>query len=136
MTVRIFDIVVGDVVILESGDKIPADGLVIAADDLKVDESSMTGEPDMVKKDLKHPWLLAGCEVNQGTATMLVLAVGPLSQWGIIKALAEKESDDTPLQVKLTELSELIGKLGFYAAALTFVNRFFSVFAFSIFSII
>lgn len=123
-TIRIFDVVVGDVIILESGEKIPADGIFIQGDELRVDESSMTGETDLKKKDEKDPWLLCGCQVNSGQATMLVIAVGPLTQWGTIKALAEKEGEDTPLQEKLTDLSELIGKLGFYSAALTFLALF------------
>lgn len=121
--VSTFDIQVGDLVLLEVGDKICADGLVVQSDDLKVDESSMTGEPDAIKKHRNaNLWMLCGCQVMEGRGTMIVIAVGTSTQWGITKALAEKEVEPTPLQKNLEELAETIGKIGVAAAGLTFVR--------------
>src|SRR4051812_7766780 len=91
--------------------------------DLKVDESSMTGESNPVKKDsVMDPWLLCGCQIVEGRGKMLVLAVGELSQWGKIKSLVLKESEATPLQQNLEDLAESIGKMGLVAAGFTFVR--------------
>merc|ERR1711920_1018310 len=70
------------------GDLLPADGLIIQSNDLKVDESSLTGESDHVKKgENVDPLLLSGTHVMEGSGKMLVVAVGIHSQTGIIFAL-------------------------------------------------
>lgn len=116
------DIVVGDTVILESGDKIPADGVLLSADNLQVNESSLTGEPDDIDKDLSHdPFLLSGCNATAGSATMVVIAVGYNSQWGKIKINLQTEQAQTPLQEKLDDMAAQIGYVGMFAAALTFI---------------
>eukprot|EP01091_Cochliopodium_minus_P014751 TRINITY_DN505_c0_g1_i1.p1 TRINITY_DN505_c0_g1~~TRINITY_DN505_c0_g1_i1.p1 ORF type:complete len:1009 (-),score=313.19 TRINITY_DN505_c0_g1_i1:89-3070(-) len=124
IAVSTFDIVVGDIVYLEAGDKICADGIIIDHDDMKCDESQMTGETDAIKKGPNSPYLLCGCQVLDGRGTMLVAAVGPHTQWGRIKALVMKEGEDTPLQIHLEELAESIGKMGLVAAAFTFITLF------------
>ena len=86
-----FDLVVGDIVWVKYGDIIPADGILVECSELKVDESSLTGEPDLIHKSLdKKPVLLSGTKVMEGSGKMLVLAVGAYSQAGIIKQLAMK----------------------------------------------
>jgi P-type E1-E2 ATPase len=92
----ITDIVVGDVVILDTGvsaansmlhitrskDWVPADGLYISGNGLAIDESNMTGEPDAIKKNPKtKPFLLSGTQVGEGNGRMLVTAVGMNSEW-------------------------------------------------------
>jgi len=120
--VSVHDIQVGDLVILEAGDKICADGILLNSDDLKCNESAMNGEGRDAKKDAKsHPWMFSGCQVIEGRGTMIVVAVGPNSQWGRIKALAEKEIEPTPLQKNLEDLAETIGKIGVFAALITFI---------------
>ncbi|CAA3016764.1 calcium-transporting ATPase 9, plasma membrane-type-like isoform X1 [Olea europaea subsp. europaea] len=69
--VSIFDIVVGDVVPLKIGDQVPADGILITGHSLAIDESSMTGESKIVRKDPKAPFLMSGCKVADGYGTML-----------------------------------------------------------------
>jgi len=71
---------VGDIVSLETGDIVCADGVFIAGDDMRCDESSMTGETDTIKKNEKEPFMLASCQVTQGVGTMIVLAVGEHSE--------------------------------------------------------
>ncbi|XP_045547933.1 plasma membrane calcium-transporting ATPase 2 isoform X6 [Salmo salar] len=82
------DIVVGDIAQIKYGDLLPADGVLIQGNDLKIDESSLTGESDHVKKDTdKDPMLLSGTHVMEGSGRMLVTAVGVNSQTGIIFTL-------------------------------------------------
>ncbi|KAM4582381.1 plasma membrane calcium-transporting ATPase 2 isoform 3-T7 [Fundulus diaphanus] len=82
------DIVVGDIAQIKYGDLLPADGVLIQGNDLKIDESSLTGESDHVKKAAdKDPMLLSGTHVMEGSGRMLVTAVGVNSQTGIIFTL-------------------------------------------------
>eukprot|EP01117_Protostelium_nocturnum_P020226 TRINITY_DN8_c1_g1_i1.p1 TRINITY_DN8_c1_g1~~TRINITY_DN8_c1_g1_i1.p1 ORF type:complete len:1040 (-),score=452.43 TRINITY_DN8_c1_g1_i1:165-3284(-) len=116
------EIVVGDVVVLETGDFIPADLLYIKGQDPQVDESSMTGEPEAVHKTAdEDPYLLSGCMMMDGTVRGLAIAVGENSQWGKIRKNLETEEVQTPLQIKLEDLAETIGKVGLGAALATLV---------------
>ncbi|XP_018600094.2 plasma membrane calcium-transporting ATPase 2 isoform X4 [Scleropages formosus] len=82
------DIVVGDIAQVKYGDLLPADGVLIQGNDLKIDESSLTGESDHVRKSAdKDPMLLSGTHVMEGSGRMLVTAVGVNSQTGIIFTL-------------------------------------------------
>ncbi|XP_054264207.1 plasma membrane calcium-transporting ATPase 3 [Macrosteles quadrilineatus] len=86
--VPITEIVVGDICQIKYGDVVPADGVVVQSNDLKLDESSLTGESDYVKKGVKvDPLLLSGTNVMEGSGKMLVTAVGVNSQAGIIFTL-------------------------------------------------
>lgn len=126
VSISVKDIVAGDLVQIEAGDKIPCDGVLIKADSLEVDESALTGEPIDILKDLSEdPFVLSGCIATAGTAQFVAIAVGKESQWGVIKAALEKEQDQTPLQEKLDSMAELIGHFGMGAAAMTFVAMMF-----------
>ena len=81
------DIVVGDICQLKYGDMIPADGLLVQNNDLKIDESSLTGESDLVKKGDKRPFILSGTRVMEGSGKMIVTAVGIDSRSGQILKL-------------------------------------------------
>uniref|UniRef100_A0AAQ5ZQJ3 Calcium-transporting ATPase n=1 Tax=Amphiprion ocellaris TaxID=80972 RepID=A0AAQ5ZQJ3_AMPOC len=86
--IKVSEIVVGDIAQVKYGDLLPADGVLIQGNDLKIDESSLTGESDHVKKTLdKDPMLLSGTHVMEGSGKMLVTAVGVNSQTGIIFTL-------------------------------------------------
>uniref|UniRef100_A0A670YPY7 Calcium-transporting ATPase n=1 Tax=Pseudonaja textilis TaxID=8673 RepID=A0A670YPY7_PSETE len=86
--IPVADLVVGDVVQIKYGDLLPADGLLLQGYDLKLDESSLTGESDQVKKTLRQdPMLLSGTHVMEGSGKMVVTAVGINSQTGIILTL-------------------------------------------------
>ena len=91
------EIVVGDLCQVKYGDLLPADGVIVQSNDLKVDESSLTGESDLVKKGQKDILLLAGTHVMEGSGKMVVCAVGLNSQTGIIFSLlgshGEKDGD-------------------------------------------
>ncbi|XP_015831087.1 plasma membrane calcium-transporting ATPase 1 [Nothobranchius furzeri] len=92
--IKVSEIVVGDIAQIKYGDLLPADGILIQGNDLKIDESSQTGESDHVKKSLdKDPMLLSGTHVMEGSGKMLVTAVGVNSQTGIIFALIGSSDD-------------------------------------------
>lgn len=115
-------LVVGDVVKVTAGDKLPADGILIDASALKTNESSMTGEPiDISKHPDGDPFLLSGTTVSEGVGHFLVVAVGERSQWGVILKGLIVEPETTPLQARLDALAWTIGKLGIGFALLTFV---------------
>ncbi|XP_075996867.1 plasma membrane calcium-transporting ATPase 1-like [Genypterus blacodes] len=86
--INVTEIVVGDIAQVKYGDLLPADGVLIQGNDLKIDESSLTGESDHVKKTVdKDPMLLSGTHVMEGSGKMVVMAVGVNSQTGIIFTL-------------------------------------------------
>uniref|UniRef100_A0A8C6WVZ2 Calcium-transporting ATPase n=1 Tax=Neogobius melanostomus TaxID=47308 RepID=A0A8C6WVZ2_9GOBI len=103
--IPVAEIVVGDVAQIKYGDLLPADGVLIQGNDLKIDESSLTGESDHVKKTLeKDPMLLSGTHVMEGSGKMVVTAVGVNSQTGIIfTLLGEAEDDDDDEEEKKKE---------------------------------
>nr|XP_043635537.1 putative calcium-transporting ATPase 11, plasma membrane-type [Erigeron canadensis] len=120
--VSIYDLVVGDIVHLSIGDQVPADGIFISGYSLLIDESSLTGESVPVHIDEKKPFLLGGTKVQDGSAKMLVAAVGMNTEWGkLMETLSEEGENETPLQVKLNGVATIIGKIGLVFAVLTFL---------------
>jgi len=110
LEIVVAELVVGDVVQVKYGDLLPADGMIIQSNDLKVDESSLTGESDHVKKSTtRDPALLGGTHVMEGSGKMIVTAVGCNSQSGIIFTLlgaadesqlnqGNRDAESTPLK--------------------------------------
>jgi calcium-translocating P-type ATPase len=123
--VSIFDVVVGDVVVLASGDGLPCDGVLLRGYEVEVDQSSMTGEAEPVLKSAAgegDPILIGGCQMLEGEGAMLATAVGLASKMGQTVSLVEgQEAENTPLQDRLEALAEEIGKLGTAAGFLTFL---------------
>ncbi|KAJ6259482.1 hypothetical protein Dda_5119 [Drechslerella dactyloides] len=135
--ISVYDILVGDVLYLEPGDMIPADGVFISGHNVKCDESSATGEIDQIKKtpaddcmvqmlaggNVKKldPFILSGGKVLEGLGTYLVTSVGVNSSHGKIMMALREDVEATPLQVKLNGLAEGIAKIGGAAALLLFV---------------
>ncbi|KAJ4748347.1 Calcium-transporting ATPase [Rhynchospora pubera] len=117
LSVSIFDLVVGDAVPLKIGGQVPADGLLISGQSLAIDESSMTGESKIVRKDQKSPFLMSGCKVADGYGTMLLTAVGMNTEWGLLMAtISEDNGEETPLQVRLNGVATMIGMVGLAVA--------------------
>ncbi|KAL7829079.1 hypothetical protein SRHO_G00327130 [Serrasalmus rhombeus] len=88
LQIPVAEMVVGDVAQIKYGDLLPADGVLIQGNDLKIDESSLTGESDHVRKAIdRDPMLLSGTHVMEGSGKMVVTAVGINSQTGIIFTL-------------------------------------------------
>ncbi|XP_023334000.1 plasma membrane calcium-transporting ATPase 1 isoform X2 [Eurytemora carolleeae] len=99
--VQVGELVVGDIILVKYGDLLPADGLVIQSNDLKVDESSLTGESDQVKKGVScDPMVLSGTHVMEGSGKVLVSAVGVNSQAGIIFTLLGAAADEVEEEEK------------------------------------
>ncbi|XP_029006142.1 plasma membrane calcium-transporting ATPase 3-like isoform X5 [Betta splendens] len=99
--IPVAEIVVGDIAQIKYGDLLPADGILIQGNDLKIDESSLTGESDQVRKSQdKDPMLLSGTHVMEGSGRMLVSAVGLNSQTGIIFSLLGAGENDEEKKVK------------------------------------
>ncbi|KAK7392918.1 hypothetical protein VNO78_21368 [Psophocarpus tetragonolobus] len=120
--VSIYDLVVGDIVHLSTGDQVPADGVFISGYSLVIDASSLTGESDPVNIDEKRPFLLSGTKVQDGQGKMIVTTVGMRTEWGkLMETLSEGGEDETPLQVKLNGVATVIGKIGLCFSILTFV---------------
>ncbi|PYH99386.1 P-type calcium ATPase [Aspergillus ellipticus CBS 707.79] len=136
----IYDVLVGDVMHLEPGDLIPVDGIFIDGHNVKCDESSATGESDVLRKTpanevyraieqnenlSKHdPFIVSGAKVSEGVGTFLVTSVGVNSTFGKTMMSLQDEGQTTPLQSKLNVLAEYIAKLGLGAGLLLFVVLF------------
>ncbi|KAI9244630.1 PMCA-type calcium-translocating P-type ATPase, partial [Sporodiniella umbellata] len=116
--INIYDINVGDVLMLEPGDIIPVDGIYLKGHNLACDESSATGESDTMKKSQEGDcFILSGSKVLEGVGQALVMAVGENSYFGkTMMSMRDGEAEGTPLQMKLDTLAEQIAKLGFAAA--------------------
>lgn len=112
------DIVVGDLILLEAGDAVPADGWVLSSDGLVSDESAFTGESEPVNKADRER-LLKGTYVTAGKGRMLAAAVGDSAQMGVIAAsLGIDHATQTPLEKKLEDLAGVISKFGYAMAVL------------------
>ncbi|XP_024083389.1 plasma membrane calcium-transporting ATPase 2 isoform X3 [Cimex lectularius] len=99
--ISVGDIVVGDICQIKYGDLLPADGILIQSNDLKIDESSLTGESDHVKKgESFDPMVLSGTHVMEGSGKMVVAAVGVNSQAGIIFTLLGAAVDEQEQEIK------------------------------------
>lgn len=138
--ISVYDVLVGDVMHLEPGDLIPVDGIFIDGHNVKCDESSATGESDIIKKvpaelvlraiinheplEKKDPFILSGGKVSEGVGTFLVTSVGIYSSYGKTMMSLQDEGQTTPLQSKLNVLAEYIAKLGLAAGLTLFVVLF------------
>jgi Ca2+-transporting ATPase len=119
--ISVYDVQVGDVLLLEPGDLLCADGIFIQGHNLKCDESAATGESDTIEKARdKDQFILSGSKVTEGVGSFLVTAVGVNSFHGKTMMSLRTENEDTPLQVKLNALAEKIAVIGTAAAVLMF----------------
>lgn len=120
--ISVHDVLVGDVMVLEQGDVIPVDGVLIEGHSISCDEASATGESDIVKKkpakavseallrdadatSKMDPFLLSGAKVLDGVGTFLVTAVGPHSSFGKTMMALRDDPGMTPLQARLNVLA-------------------------------
>ena len=126
------DIVVGDIVLLNTGDEIPADGNLLDATNLNVNESTLTGElmvsksadPAHLDPEATYPTnrVLRGTSIMNGHGTMQVDAVGDHTEYGSVYAGSQIDNGvETPLQTKLNKLARQISMAGYSAAALCFI---------------
>ena len=132
------DLLVGDLIMINYGDIMAADILLIEGNGIKMDESALTGESDAMKKEkyekciellnkgekkLPSPLILSGTNCIEGSGKGIVLAVGEHSQKGIIRRTVDnaQENSKTPLETKLERIAELIGYFGMIAGIVTLV---------------
>ncbi len=132
------DLLVGDLINIMVGDILPADLLLVDSNGIKMDESSLTGESDPLKKETydkciesvnnknnkpPSPLMLSGTNCIEGTGSAIVIAVGDHSQKGIIRRTVDnaQENAKTPLEEKLEDIAEKIGYFGMIAGAVTLV---------------
>ena len=141
------ELLVGDKCKVDMGMIIPADGIVINSSNLKLDEASLTGESNLMRKEsidncLKmksdsgkypSPMVFSGTTVKEGEGWMLVLATGPNSAAGkirehVMQNKEDEESNQTPLEIKLADIAEDIGKFGLWSAIITLVALLIKLF--------
>lgn len=127
------DIVVGDIVVLETGEEIPADGELIEAISLQVNESTLTGEPVISKttnpehfdQEATYPsnHILRGTTIVNGRCIYEVKKVGDATEFGkVAEKATEINKDKTPLSKQLERLARFISIIGFIVAGLTFAG--------------
>ena len=136
------ELVVGDIVFLETGNKIAADGRLIESISLMSDESSLTGESAPVEKDAnavlaegtpvaeRINMVYSGCFITGGTGKMVVTDVGDFTQFGLIaREIQGGGEGQTPLQEKMARLGKVITVIGAVFAALIFIIQLIFVLA-------
>lgn len=131
--ISIDDIVKNDVIILSSGEKIPADGILIRGK-LSVDESSLNGESKEVYKELTKDIniisdknkVYRGTTIYNGTAEVLITKVGMDTLYGKMAKELTTGEDISPLKLRLTNLAKIISKIGYIAAILIAISYLFS----------
>ena len=132
--IPIEEVVVNDIVILQSGDKVPADGYIIKGN-LSVDESSLNGETKEAKKypplnqnNIKDEnKIYRGSVIYNGEAYMKVTEVGEKTIYGALAKELGESSPTSPLKLRLTGLAKFISKIGYIGACLVTVSYLFSV---------
>ena len=130
------EVVVGDVLYVEAGENIPADGFITEGS-IKVDQSSLTGEsreiekiksPDKTKNPSGKSAIFRGCPVLSGNAEIEVFAVGDSSLLGQISKEVQLDTRESPLKLRLTKLAKQISTLGYIAAVLVALATLFNTF--------
>ena len=125
------DVVVGDIVLLNTGDEVPADGLLLETTSLQINESTLTGEPVVDKTTVEADFdseatypsnkAMRSTTVVDGYGTMVVELVGDATEYGKVHRGSLIDNNlDTPLQIQLKKLAGLISKAGYAVAFLTF----------------
>lgn len=140
--ISVFEVLVGDVVHLEPGDVIPADGIFIDGHSVKCDESLVTGESDHIRKHLADqvlqaiqnrsgtdlqtldPFIISGSKVAEGVGTFLVTATGMNSSYGRLLESLNEDHEATPLQLRLERLAKQIAIIGGILALVMFTVTF------------
>jgi len=128
------DVVVGDIVMLNTGEEVPADAILLESHSLRVDESSLTGEPQCIKStnpelfddQATYPTnqVLKGTKIIEGHAIAEVTAVGDATENGMVMENAHIDSSvKTPLNEQLDRLGRLISRMSYLIAALVIVGR-------------
>ena len=114
------ELVPGDVLLLETGDKIPADAKILEVIGLRADESALTGESHTVEKTVEDI-VFAGTSIVHGKCKAVVFATGMQTKIGEIAGMIQEEEEKTPLQIKITRLAKTIAMIALGVCALIFL---------------
>lgn len=128
------DVVVGDIVLLEAGDKVPADGILIEGE-LLADESSLNGETREIRKEAlksnqsvsEKNMLFRGTVIYGKSGTMKITKVGDNTFYGKIAQELQESTPDSPLKIRLRHLAGIISKIGYVGAFLVSLSYLFSM---------
>ncbi len=124
--ISIDEVVVGDLILLQTGDKIPADGVIISGT-VSVDESSLNGETKEIKKNATtNNNLYRGTVVYSEEAYMRVTKVGNDTFYGKMAQELQEKSQDSPLKIRLRKLAQIISWIGYIGAILVSISYLFS----------
>jgi len=132
--INIEEVVVGDIVLLQAGDKVPADGVILEGE-LLVDESSLNGETKEVRKEAltknisvsEKNTVFRGTVIYSKEATVRITKVGDSTFYGSIAKELQEKTPDSPLKIRLRGLANIISKIGYVGAALVSVSYLFSM---------
>ena len=125
MIINMEELVVGDIVYLESGDKVPADGIIISGE-VSVDESALTGESKEKYKNIDNNYLYMGSIVIDKNAIMQVTKVGINTMYGTIANDIQEKTIESPMKSRLRILAGQISKFGYIAAILILISYMFN----------
>ena len=123
ITIPIDEVVVNDIVIVSEGDKIPADGVLIAGN-ISVDESTMNGETQECYKNIDD-LVYMSTVVYSGSAEILVRYVGDNTFYGKMAIELQENNGESPLKLRLSGLAKMISKLGYIASVLVAISYLF-----------
>ena len=123
--IKISEVVVGDIIYLNGGDYVPADGVLIDGE-ISLDEASISGESKDIQKKINDK-IFKGTTVTSGEAIMKVTLVGENTMHGAITMELSDVSENSPLKTRLTHLAKIISTIGYIGAFLVFFSYLFSV---------
>lgn len=123
--ISIDELVVGDIVYLESGDKVPADGKIIDGQ-IYVDESQLTGETKEKHKSVVDSQVFMGTIITEKSAVMKVTVVGDNTYYGKIASAIQERTIESPLKTRLRELAKTISKFGYICAVIILISYLFN----------
>lgn len=123
--IKISEVVVGDIIYLNGGDYVPADGVLVDGE-ISLDEASISGESKDIQKKINDK-IFKGTTVTSGEAIMKVTLVGENTMHGAITMELSDVSENSPLKTRLTHLARIISTIGYIGAFLVFFSYLFSV---------
>ncbi|MGB3907682.1 MAG: cation-transporting P-type ATPase [Methanomethylovorans sp.] len=115
------EVVPGDILVLESGDMIPADAIVMEMIGLRIEEAALTGESMPVNKE-KDEMIFAGTQIVHGKCSALVVSTGMGTKLGEIAGLVQQEEESTPLQKKIAKLARKLAIIAMIGSLVTLVT--------------
>ena len=118
------ELTVGDIVILDEGDKVPADVVLIEANNMTCDESSMTGESEAIKKEIADE-LFMDSNILSGNGVGVVRAIGMKTQIGQIAEVVQEADEDTPLKTKVGKLGKTLSMIAIAVCIAIFILELF-----------